>query len=221
MNPRPYNDKIRFLNREGTNWYIDEITADVQPIEPSGETIETTPTKYPPPVDADINVISDTPYSGFDNLFFPTNRTVLVTSAGQDAGFRAGLQLAGTDRLQFHRWGLTGSVQVDTGILSGSVFYVNRQLAPVTLGVELGRTAWKTPDSAAQAETELPQDPGFRRQQDTLTGFVFRTFRTTNVQLSASYILDIRLNTTLTWLLTGRWPQAAFPSSTTHPKAHG
>jgi len=144
---------LRFLNREGWEWTVDEVPLPppapppVVHIEsgPSAEpaaqppAAEPAPPPPPPPtaVSVPINVIprsaSNTPASPIDQLFIPHLYGPTIAGAGR-AGSFFGLVLAGNDRLERHRWAIAGYTQlVAGGHFGGSVAYSNRQLAPLTL----------------------------------------------------------------------------------------
>ncbi|MFL5304574.1 MAG: TolB family protein, partial [Polyangia bacterium] len=130
--PQMAGDRVRFLNREGWNWTLDE-----QPVT-APATAPATPPPLPvspplPPVEA-VAIERDEPYKSTDHLFRPQLQGVAATAVGRNA-LMGEVVLAGGDRLQFHRWTLNGLLQLNGG-QSGYGFgaaYANRQLAPWTI----------------------------------------------------------------------------------------
>ncbi len=150
---------LRFLNREGWGWTVDEIQLpppppapapptpapvvaeapaadDLPPPPPPVEVIPTAPhvdTLITAPVEVIPTVIADQPASSVDHLFVPHlyGPTFAVYGRGVEV---LGAVLAGGDRLSKHRWALAGYYQfIAGGHGSGTFAYSNRQLAPLTL----------------------------------------------------------------------------------------
>jgi hypothetical protein len=142
---------LRFLNREGWRWTVDEVAlpppgpvpAAATPAEPAPEL------RLRPPAlavrQAPI-VLSDAPYSPFDGLFVP--RLYGPTFAGVAGGAGAsilGAVLSGGDRLEKHRWSLAGYYQpIQEGQWSGLFAYSNRQLAPLTFTLTASHLAGRS-----------------------------------------------------------------------------
>lgn len=147
--PQAMGGSLRFLNREGLTWTLDEVplAALPEPTAPQAEAplqdpegTPSTPAAGAPVAAAaavpspPLLVLSDKPYRSTDHLFVPLLHGVSLTAVGR-AAVAWGAVLAGNDRLQFHRWMLSGVYQNtprDPGY--GATFaYANRQLAPVTV----------------------------------------------------------------------------------------
>lgn len=154
--PQAYGGTIRFLNREGWAWSLDEIplppaTPPNSEVGPAG-TVASAAIDGRPPVPPSRATTSaselplepakfgeDEPYSGFERLFYPTLRSPWIASRG--AGTILGVGLSGGDVLGWHRWGLRLGVNLGSRLPSGEVSYVNGQLAPVEIGAAAGHYA--------------------------------------------------------------------------------
>ena len=120
---------LRFLNREGWAWTVDEVplppTApppvvhiesgqSAEPAAPAPPAAEPPPPPPPTAAAVAINVIpssaSNTPASPIDQLFIPHLYGPTIAAAGR-AGSFFGLVLAGNDRLERHRWAIAGYSQ--------------------------------------------------------------------------------------------------------------
>ncbi|HVZ87911.1 MAG TPA: hypothetical protein VHG72_13135 [Polyangia bacterium] len=135
--PQIVGDRLRFLNREGWRWTLDEQivnVADPFPAPPA-PAVGPPPSPLPPPVDVPpLRILGDAPYRQSDHLFALQLRGIDFATAGRSGVF-ASLVLAGGDRLQIHRWSLEGLYQINgphTGG-GGAFAYGNRQLAPFTM----------------------------------------------------------------------------------------
>ena len=138
--PQLHGDRLRFLNREGWNWTLDEQVVAAMPPEPAAPSPGPTasPAAQPPEVAVQppeaVVIERDEPYHATDHLLTPQLRGVSLQQVGR-AGLLGDLVLAGGDRLQFHRWALDGLLQINGdrpgyGVAAG---YANRQLAPWTI----------------------------------------------------------------------------------------
>jgi hypothetical protein len=132
--PQLQGTRLRFLNREGWNWTLDE--QEVVALEPPGPGTAPPLASPPPPAapDEPVAVLKDEPYDATDHLFWPQLHGLSLTTAGR-AGLLGDLVLAGGDRLQFHRWSLDALLQLNgnrPGYGLGAA-YANRQLAPFTI----------------------------------------------------------------------------------------
>jgi len=127
---------IRFLNREGWNWTLDEVAA---PAPAPAETAAGGPAAAAPavaiaPPSAAPAVLSDEPYSPWERFLVPQVRSPIVAYLGQQA-VQFGVILAGGDRLGLQRWVIAGHVQPPTDADptlhgGGEVAYLNTMLAP-------------------------------------------------------------------------------------------
>jgi hypothetical protein len=180
--PRASGRSVRFLNREGWSWTVDEIAlpprpaAAVVPVaaptsapastaDPALDVADATgpalspfpqqPDAPPPgPLAAEPNapapppaepapsfvpasleppaILSDEPARDFEGLLVPALRSPYYSTTGAgDVVF--GASLTGADRLERHRWVLTGFYQPVVRAPSFELAYSNRQLAPVSL----------------------------------------------------------------------------------------
>jgi hypothetical protein len=92
-------------------------------------------TPLPEPVRFDLGKPEDEPYSAFPRVLVPSLRVPQASIALADGSGAApttvGLYLGGTDALGKHRWGASVGVQIPSLRVSGSVAYLNAQLAPL------------------------------------------------------------------------------------------
>lgn len=165
-NPRPVgDDRIRFLNRDGWGWTLDEVeqadepsTGDVQRREePPGAEVA----GYREP-DQPVEVYEDEPYSKFDGLFVPRLRAPMLLVGGLGDQIEVSMGMAGRDELGFHNWMVDARWDFGEQRLSGSLAYVNTQLAPWFVTAEVANQ-WLT--TAAPIDGD-PTDVGLRAQRD-------------------------------------------------------
>jgi hypothetical protein len=87
----------------------------------------------PPPALRPLTRVEDKPYRSFPRIFIPSIRAPLLVLGVSETGIpiaNVGFHLGGTDALGFHRWGLSAALQPKPLLFSGSVGYLNAQLAP-------------------------------------------------------------------------------------------
>ncbi|HVR64056.1 MAG TPA: hypothetical protein VMU50_19290, partial [Polyangia bacterium] len=147
---------VRFLNREGWQWTLDEVTAPAAAAPVPAPPIPTSPAPPPPPPGTAVppppapavppppapapapvaNVVATNdrgPYHTLDDLFTPRLHGLTLQTLGR-AATMYGVVLSGADRLEHHRWTLAGYYQPENGgAASGQIGYANRQLAPLTI----------------------------------------------------------------------------------------
>lgn len=143
--PRPFAGKLRFLDRAGWRWTIDEVVLPSDkpvapgdalpaydypdPPAPFASPIDTyAHSTAAPVVDKPPTIVEDSKYSHFDGLFRPQVRGPVI--GGGNRSFALGLGAIGGDKLGFHRWGLQGVVDYVHRLYSGSVTYINSAVAP-------------------------------------------------------------------------------------------
>jgi hypothetical protein len=189
--------RIRFLNRQGWGWTLDEIA--LAPAPTSAAAVATSdpaaapasaPASTPPPAPLGPSppayvlplqpsapppgpVLSDAPYSNFDHLFVPQLHALAVTALPTSSRSLWGASLGGGDRLGFHRWALSGyldfvkNADVTGG---GSIGYVNTQLAPWLFVLEATQLSWwDLPHAASDTPTPAAADLTVLRRQRDLT----------------------------------------------------
>ncbi len=152
--PRAAGYSVRFLNREGWAWTLDEValtapqtasarvaSVDAGAVETGGDDDIIAVTDIPEPVTAEVEIVSDTAYSQFDSLFRPSAHTVLFQAFDGDS--LVGMGLSGGDRLGFHSWALAGYYGLSSQLVSGSVSYVNMKLAPLALSLNASQLSWE------------------------------------------------------------------------------
>jgi hypothetical protein len=124
---------LRFLNRDGWQWTLDELALPTTSPAPDAPVVAPSALP-PPPLTPTPTIVADAPYARWDHLLTPSLRLpYLAISANQPV---VGLVLGGGDRLGFHRWALSAYVQgrapsVDPHLhVSGAVGYLDASLAP-------------------------------------------------------------------------------------------
>lgn len=194
---------IRFLNREGWAWTLDEIAvpevapaapvsaaALVAPAAPVSAAAPPAPAATPP--SAVPAVSSDEPYSPWEHFLFPQLRapTIVVASNGLP---HLGVVLGGGDRLGMQRWGIAGYVQPRGGITDklhwgADVAYLNTMLAPWQIVANAGFFDWVDPVATDDPEVTLAEE---RRTRDASLSLA-RTWRgTLRTAVSGIYTEDV------------------------------
>jgi hypothetical protein len=189
LGARETHGTIRFLNRDGWDWTVDEVplpaVAPATPYDEIGPDRTPEIPLVPPPV------VSDEPASAWDHFFYPQLRapTVVVVSSGVP---HVGLVLGGGDRLGFQRWSIAGYVQPrnsgnNTLHWGGDIAYLNTMLAPYQIIAAGSWIDWVDPVSTDDPNVTLAED---RRTRDaSLT--IARTWRETlTTALSGVYTDD-------------------------------
>jgi len=194
--PRAAGATIRFLDREGWDWELDEIAI---PPAPAADLAAATsgPAEPGAPVDPygpygpyGVNVLSDRPYSIFDHLFYPQLHTIGVAAPSAEVAL-LGAGLAGGDRLGQQRWAISGFVQFapDPPRFSVAGGYSNAMLAPWILSVEASRFRWHQPIET-DPDMSGPESYEDRKAVDAVAS-VSRVLRgTTALALQGIYTKD-------------------------------
>ena len=150
---------LRFLNRDGWRWTLDEQEVSLAPIpapvatapappspSPPQPPLMSGPPAFPPPAppvwpawpqpidDSPVQVLNDGAYRQTDHLFALQTHAIDFVAAGRQGSF-AVVSLGGADRLQFHRWALDGLWQLgaDRPGYGGSAAYANERFAPFSI----------------------------------------------------------------------------------------
>ncbi|HMG24517.1 MAG TPA: hypothetical protein VK607_24440 [Kofleriaceae bacterium] len=167
---------IRFLNREGWSWTLDEIAADAAapPIAaaapppaaaaPAGPAPPPADEAYPATPAAAPAVVSDQPYSAWERFWFPQVRAPLAITLSENAQ-HYGITLGGGDPLGMQRWSISAHAQPpvssdDTVHFGGELAYLNTMLAPWQILATAGFLDWVEPitmDGSDLVRTELRQ----------------------------------------------------------------
>jgi hypothetical protein len=166
--PRGSGRTVRFLNREGWQWTLDEValpsssTTVENPQDPAG--VSPPPVAILPVVPV-VALTGARPYSVWDRFFLPSLRAPAVVQI-VDGDVHLGAMLGGGDVLGMHRWMLSAVAQPSRDgdragpYLGGSLSYANAMLAPWTMVAEVsayhGRE--RRPDDDAPATPALYQD---------------------------------------------------------------
>ncbi|MCB9587253.1 MAG: hypothetical protein H6718_17775 [Polyangiaceae bacterium] len=87
------------------------------------------------PMDRDVQVESDEPYSALDSLFLPNSWGPWFVSSGGNSTY--GVALRGGDRLGYHEYALAGAYNFTAEAPSGLISYINASLAPVFFDLDL------------------------------------------------------------------------------------
>jgi hypothetical protein len=152
------------------------------------------PPQAPPAIATDIIPanVTDTPAPATDNLFVPQLYGPTYTAAGRLAQF-AGLVLSGGDRLERHRWALSGYYQlVPGGFGGGSFAYSNRQLAPLTLSLAAAQFSFADVPPVLNTNAPTAADFVLERRERDLTFDALRFFYGNPVQAGFAFIESYR-----------------------------
>lgn len=183
---RSSGDSVRFLNREGWHWTLDEIPlpgkarAQERVVATTGSSEAPAPATHKP-ASRKLQILSDEPYSQLDSLFFPRLRTPMLSNPGQNATL-FGMQLAGGDPLSFHRWSLFGQYDLIGENLSGGLQYATTLLAPLDARVEIEHFAWNEP--VDMGNNRIESGPFHSQNRARLA--IGRGIRTSRFDLSAT-----------------------------------
>jgi len=198
-NPWVVGGKLRFLNREGLGYTVDEVAladasapsptavaADVPRVAPEAPAVAPDlPVPAPPLPPEAVAVLSDEPASSAERVLVPQGFG-LSTAAVSDGPILTELTVAGGDRLNQHRWLLSGAVQSTSRDVSLAAAYANRQLAPFTIVAQAQHEAWQV--RAANDPSDAPLS--FARRQDAATLALARAFWGNPVLLGGSWLRD-------------------------------
>ncbi len=168
---REANGTIRFLDREGWQWELDEIASPPAqgrpPVAPptEEELLARQRSRFGYAIDGLPRRLSDTPFSIFDHLFTPQLHALTFLVATDET--LVGVTLGGGDHLGLQRWGLTGYFQPfvtgsDHVHYGGDAQYLNMMLAPLRIYAEVSQLAWgeefNTSDGLAHVDTHRTRD---------------------------------------------------------------
>lgn len=138
VNPRmDGQQRLWFLNRQDWGWSLDWLETAGRPTEAvryEAPAVDDEPAGYGDGAPRPSVVVDDSPYSSLDGLFIPRLRVPLLSiSSTGDAlidDIVLSLGMSGYDELGFHNWAVQGQYNFGDERLSGSVAYINAQLAP-------------------------------------------------------------------------------------------
>jgi hypothetical protein len=204
---------IRFLNREGWGWTLDEIAepaavaTSAAPPYPPGQSVPSgaPPSGAPPPAAPPSGappsgappsltapaVQSDQPYSPWEHLWFPQLRAPVLVAASTGPP-HVGVILGGGDRLGMQRWSISGYVQprdktTDRLHWGADAEYLNMMLAPWQILAAAGFIDWVDPIATDDPDVTLAEE---RRTRDASLSLA-RTWRgTLTAALSGIYTED-------------------------------
>ncbi len=204
-NPCAARGHVRFMNRIGWSWTLDEIAIDSgTPAAPLPFPARGLPGGPLPTDDATPKVLADERYSHLDHIWFPQSRGAGVTSLG-DTGVVISAAASGGDRLGFHKWGLGFDYNVKTTLPNARVAYLTAELAPWHIGAELSTTAsrenltlpapsagfdYTSRENTAQVKVTRPfftNEISFGVNGDALERTGFRTLRAAGPFVGATY----------------------------------
>lgn len=207
MSPRVHRGAVRFLNRQGWGWTIDEAPLAVRvyhlPPAPGAPGAPPGPPRIDGPLPdlpfagpagsagapgltegayaSQVPVITrDEPYSQLDGLFVPRYHGLSVF-AGSSTASLIGLKLGGGDALGFHRWAISGLIQPESRKLGGILEYGTTLLAPVNVVATARQISWRD-----EPEMGIEQD---RRQRVATLSFD-TTLRTTSFRAGGIALED-------------------------------
>ncbi len=208
LNARAVAGTLRFLNREGWQWTLDEVALPPAPAatpvagaDPAAATVADTGAVAGAAADtvavADAapagpattvpHVVSDEPYHLYDHLFIPTLHTIASYSPATTATL-FGVGLSGSDRLAQNRWAVVGYLQPETREPAGQIAYLNAMLAPWLFQASASDTHWTETDQDSSGN-----DVRVHRQEVDASVSFGRTWRdswSASVALTASGIHD-------------------------------
>jgi hypothetical protein len=137
--PRPGN-RLAFVNRDGWSWTLDEVPLDGD----LPQTPEPRRTAAPHPIaaaesESPVTFVRDEPYRALDHLLVPTLRSPVLgyESSGDRRGALLGISAIGSDRLGMHNYALELAANTGTGSNIEALSYINEQLAPVEVALQL------------------------------------------------------------------------------------
>jgi hypothetical protein len=198
---REAHGTIRFLNRDGWDWTLDEVAGprpkapppepEVAAVEPPAAELPAAESPSAAAPSAVPSVLSDQPYSPFEHLLFPQLRspTILSYSSGTP---HVGVVLGGGDRLDMQRWSIAGYVQPASDISDqlhwgADAAYLNMMLAPWQIYAAAGFVDWVDPVATDDPDVTLTEERRTRDAQLTLSRLWRGTLQT---QLSGIYTED-------------------------------
>lgn len=173
MAPCAQGGKLRFLNRKGWSWTLDEIAlASPAPPDLAALPQRGAPASAVAARDEVVKVVSDKPYSRLEHLFVPQIRGISAATVGS-FGATAGVGFAGGDRLGYHRWAIGADYNFKSRLVSGNVGYLTAELAPVFVALSGTHTA-------TRESLELVEIGGvdLTRRETTASAAVIRPFYT-------------------------------------------
>jgi hypothetical protein len=215
--PRPVGASLRFLNREGWSWTVDEVALPAALAAPAPLASQASSPPAPPGVGgalppavaarpespvawlarpaetAETMRLSDRPYSSWERLFVPRLYGPTLAWVGRQ-DLSLGLLLLGNDRLSLHRWGIAGLYQVEGGgSPSFAAGYLNEQLAPLALRLTASQFRVHDTPPVPPGATP-PSNPTYSllRRDRSATVDAFRAFYDNPVDLGLSFLETYR-----------------------------
>lgn len=182
---------IRFLNRDGWRWTIDEISAPAAGVPAAVAAAPAAPALAAPPAAAPV-VSSDEPYSPWEHFLFPQLRSPTLVQVS-DQSVEIGAVIGGGDRLGLQRWSIAGFFQpprVQNGPVhgGGEIDYLNAMAAPWTILASASIASWADPVDQDGSTVTLDEQ---RRTRDASLSLA-RTWRDTlTTTLSGIYTQDM------------------------------
>ncbi len=179
--PRVHDNTIRFLNRVGWRWTLDQVPMPAQAATMSNVSLASQANVGPQmaPVSHDVRIVSDRTYSQTDRLFRPTLHTPMLFAPGLGATLM-GLQLSGGDVLSFHRWTLFGLYDLMGKNWSGGARYATALLAPIDLSLEVDHIVW----NEVLTDDDNTMEVGPLHRQERVQLSAGRSFRNSRVALT-------------------------------------
>lgn len=154
---RPFSDgkTVKFLNRDGWHWTLDEapytppptVAALEVPAAPT-EVVSTSYSHHQTPKDVPVKVLSDQSYSAFDQFFVPEKWGPWFVSR-QGNGTALGAFVTGKDRLGYQAWSLSAAYDTKAKLPTVGVSYLNNFGAPWVISGDfsfIGRREGQTED---------------------------------------------------------------------------
>lgn len=172
LDPQPLRDGgVLLLNRESAHFTVDRLEPTAPPAVATPTPSPAAPAAAPPPV----SLLSDGPYSAWDNLLIPGLRVPFIGVSAADGRLVPYyfLGLSGADRLGLHNYALTLESVDGPSLPSVSVTYANYLAAPWQLSAEAAFVArkdvrdWSANLSASRSFFTWPVAVGLRGIQRT------------------------------------------------------
>jgi hypothetical protein len=191
---KPYSDgrTVRFLNREGWAWTLDQapyVPDILQPVQYAR--FSDAYWKHRKVDDRPVRVHSDEEYSPFDRLFLAQGWGPFLSSRNGDQS-TVGLFVKGGDRLGLQLWALAGGWDFSARLPSGSFSYLNTMPAPWYVAVNVAHFGYgeDEPEDLVPAQGE----PILIRETIGSIALFREWYATNSVGIGARYIdADYRL----------------------------
>ena len=154
LNAREANGTIRFMDREKWEWELAEVSS--YGVWTSDFGVGTADLVLPMPDVRSPTPVLDEPYSAFEHLFYPQQRSPTFLFPSGNAAM-LGAVLSGGDRLGLQRWAIAGYAQPEANrtYWGGEAEYLNTMLAPVSIEATGSFIDWSDPVANSNPATRI------------------------------------------------------------------